>query len=233
MKKLLLIAAVAASTATMSAETFSDFFKLTCGDQVIENGQTIIDSNYYDEYAEFGIPGVTNLVSQVKLKATNVAGESMDINCVMARTQPQISEQFPSMGSALGFFKLCYDFSNRPGTCLNIGEDNQISSKDAIIVDPDEYILFDMEQCGFTDLAQTTFKLDLWVTEGGEKVAGTDCTVYVNFTHETDITAAVDGVEVDAAPAEYFNLQGVKVAHPEKGGIYIVRKGSKVTKQLF
>ena len=34
------------------------------------------------------------------------------------------------------------------------------------------------------------------------------------------------------APAEYFNLQGVKLANPEKGQIVIVRKGNKVTKQV-
>ncbi|MDE5594485.1 MAG: hypothetical protein K2I89_02795 [Muribaculaceae bacterium] len=34
------------------------------------------------------------------------------------------------------------------------------------------------------------------------------------------------------APAEYFNLQGVRVANPDNG-IYIVRRGAKVTKEVI
>ncbi len=46
--------------------------------------------------------------------------------------------------------------------------------------------------------------------------------------------AGVDGVEIDNpnAPVEYFNLQGVKVAEPS-AGLYIVRQGNKVTKQVI
>lgn len=36
-----------------------------------------------------------------------------------------------------------------------------------------------------------------------------------------------------AAPVEYFNLQGVRVAEPAAGALYIVRQGSSVTKRAF
>lgn len=44
--------------------------------------------------------------------------------------------------------------------------------------------------------------------------------------------AGVADIEADDtnAPAEYFNLQGVKVANPENG-LYIIRRGNKVTKE--
>lgn len=46
----------------------------------------------------------------------------------------------------------------------------------------------------------------------------------------------VEGIETDAfdadAPAEYYNLQGIRVADPTTG-LYIVRQGSKVSKQLI
>lgn len=46
--------------------------------------------------------------------------------------------------------------------------------------------------------------------------------------------AGVEDVEIDAtdAPAEYFNLQGVRVDQPSAGNIYIVRRGSVATKEL-
>lgn len=43
-----------------------------------------------------------------------------------------------------------------------------------------------------------------------------------------DITA-----DDDNAPVEYYNLQGIRVIHPAKGQIYIVRQGEKVSKQLM
>lgn len=46
-------------------------------------------------------------------------------------------------------------------------------------------------------------------------------------------TSAVDTIEADAdTQAEYYNLQGVRVANPEKG-LYIVKRGNTVTKQLI
>ena len=53
-----------------------------------------------------------------------------------------------------------------------------------------------------------------------------------------DFTKAFSGIEnvIDDdstdCEAEYFNLQGVEVANPENG-IYVVRRGSKVTKEII
>lgn len=44
------------------------------------------------------------------------------------------------------------------------------------------------------------------------------------------VTTGVDAIDTDTnAPKEYYNLQGVSVANPEKG-LYIVRQGNKVSK---
>ncbi|MCM1347789.1 MAG: hypothetical protein NC338_00125 [Firmicutes bacterium] len=42
----------------------------------------------------------------------------------------------------------------------------------------------------------------------------------------------IESIEISNAnePEEYFNLQGIKVEHPEVGGLYIVRKGTKTSK---
>ena len=50
---------------------------------------------------------------------------------------------------------------------------------------------------------------------------------------ETTNTTGIEDVAVDGnEAAEYFNLQGVRVAQPEAGQIYIVRRGAKVVKEL-
>lgn len=49
---------------------------------------------------------------------------------------------------------------------------------------------------------------------------------------ELDTNTGVDGIDSDVAPAEYFNLQGVKVANPENG-IFIVVRNGKATKEFM
>lgn len=57
---------------------------------------------------------------------------------------------------------------------------------------------------------------------------------FVPSTATLTVTAdvAVAGIEVENAPVEYFNMQGVRVANPENG-IFIVRQGDKVSKQVI
>lgn len=47
-------------------------------------------------------------------------------------------------------------------------------------------------------------------------------------------TAGVESVEAaqTEAPAEYFNLQGIRVANPEAGQLYILRQGNNVSKVI-
>ena len=52
-------------------------------------------------------------------------------------------------------------------------------------------------------------------------------------TETTDGTTGIEEVAADAAAAaEYFTLQGVRVAEPQAGNIYLVRRAGKVEKQL-
>ena len=52
------------------------------------------------------------------------------------------------------------------------------------------------------------------------------------ISFEATTTDGIDSIVAeDAAEAEYYNLQGVRVAAPESG-LYIVRRGNKVTKEL-
>lgn len=52
------------------------------------------------------------------------------------------------------------------------------------------------------------------------------------ITMKTNGINSVEVEEVAGAP-EYYNLQGIKVANPAAGQIYIVKEGSKVSKRVF
>jgi hypothetical protein len=47
-----------------------------------------------------------------------------------------------------------------------------------------------------------------------------------------EVIVGVEGIEVETAPAVYYNLQGVQVENPTNG-VYIVKRGNKVTKELI
>lgn len=51
-----------------------------------------------------------------------------------------------------------------------------------------------------------------------------------NMTVSAMTSSGIDGISVSEAPAEYYNLQGVRVDNPVHG-LYIVRRGSTVTKE--
>ena len=47
-----------------------------------------------------------------------------------------------------------------------------------------------------------------------------------------EVIVGIEGVEIETAPAVYYNLQGVQVENPTNG-VYIVKRGNKVTKELI
>lgn len=49
-----------------------------------------------------------------------------------------------------------------------------------------------------------------------------------------DATSAIDAIEAaaTAAPAEYYNLQGIRILTPEAGQLYIVNRAGKVSKEI-
>ncbi len=53
------------------------------------------------------------------------------------------------------------------------------------------------------------------------------------ITLPNNATSSVLDVDVDAAPCEYFNLQGIRVDNPAHGQIYIRRQGNTATKVIF
>lgn len=54
-----------------------------------------------------------------------------------------------------------------------------------------------------------------------------------NIRVEAVYPTSVENIAIDGGDAEYFTLQGVRVAHPQAGGIYICRRGSDVTKAVI
>ena len=77
--------------------------------------------------------------------------------------------------------------------------------------------------------ASKEHQIEVTVAHNGEVL---DAHTYTT-TETSDGTTVIEEVAADAAAAaEYFTLQGVRVAEPQAGNIYLVRRAGKVVKQL-
>ncbi len=80
-------------------------------------------------------------------------------------------------------------------------------------------------------------KVEFGKGESAFKVAA-EGSYYVNVDFDnltlwvSNDPAGVEAIEIENAPAVYYNLQGVEVANPQNG-LYIVKQGNKVSKQLI
>lgn len=228
MKKFLLTTALAAIFVPVFADAYSDALTVSLDGKAIQNGETINIAEYYDEiymqYPEAGPQGEFDAVAHPKI--SNVSSSIQTVSLSLTRSNPEISEAFPSMGSEYGFFQLCYAVNDDIGNCLPIANDKcQVSNVDIPV---GAFLNLDVDQKSFTSLTPVTLRLDI-------NLLGEDkpFTVYFNFTHTSDITLGVENVAAETAKAEYFTLLGVKTANPQKGQIYLVRQGNKTVKKVF
>ncbi len=78
--------------------------------------------------------------------------------------------------------------------------------------------------------------VQLFFTNKGDDSAKTENYAAIDGKHYTATDDEVTGIEniaVENATAEYFNLQGMRVAAPRSGEIYILRQGGKTSKIRF
>ena len=77
----------------------------------------------------------------------------------------------------------------------------------------------------------SNYDADLYVPAGCKSVYETT-EYWENFNIiEIEESNAIEYVEAEQE-AEYFDLQGLPVKNPEKEGIYIIKRGNKVSKSI-
>lgn len=232
MKKFLLGAALVAVCASASAEDFSNLFKITYKGETIENGQTVTDSYYYDpilvDYPELaGDDWNGDYESKAEIFATNISDEPQRLEFRLQYVTPTVDEF--NANSALGYPSLCFYSESGEANCLPNPYDFS-SEMPQNAVSAEEYMRMDVDHMSFTDLTPVTVKLEMRVMDEGKEIA--NAYIFVNFTNKTDITMAVEGIQAESS-SEFYTIQGMRVAEPQKGQIYIERKGSKISKRIF
>lgn len=84
------------------------------------------------------------------------------------------------------------------------------------VLSADEIFLVDSEGYWWVyyDNIEVTFDYNIWTGEGEAGIKN----------------AIIDNID---APAEYYNMQGMKIENPVAGQLYIVKKGNKASKQII
>lgn len=231
MKKFLLLSALALGMATAQADDFSNYFKVSMDGKEIENGSTVYVSGDYldfDTAHEFGVYYAGHI------HVTNVQPEFRPVYAELAYVNPTKSVM-SSNPDFWGTMQLCFQGGHdNPGSCL--GGNDYYAGFGTFNVpgsDKDTFVwLVDLNAADGE--AEVTSRFTMVACNGDatkdyEEIDGADFSINVVFSMKDNF---VEGIMADDTKAEYYTLQGVRVANPDKG-IYIVKQGSKVTKRVF
>ena len=185
---------------------------------------------------------ITNCYSQVNT-ADNAGGHSAGL---VGRTNSDVSISYAYASGSV--------YSKKTAAALiNVNSDNAVVTLDNVIawnssVKGEE--LASMTVCGNANLSNVTFFGGMLLNDepaaGGKTAADLQQTATAWQAFSKDLvngypilawqsgTSGISEIEAEEtdAPAEYYNLQGIKVANPENG-IFIVRRGNKVTKEII
>ena len=222
MKKILLsIALVAMSVFSMSASSF----KIEVNDVEVKNGDVI-------EMSELE-QGTLCMAIYPHLVLTNATSSSIEAEIEAGFLE--VAQPETTTGQAAWMCQFCF-----AGTCIappsavnefvtigmSFSPNQSYSGMDAHVEYMPAY-----EGMGFWDVQKFYAGVSVLQFTLRNKNDENDA---ITFTFKFNYKGndAIDGIEVDSAAAEYYNFQGVKVANPEKGGMYIVRRGAKVSKEI-
>ena len=242
MKKLLLLSVLALGGLTASAQSFSDYYKVTFNGQEVKNGETIaseetVETEWYECDFEVTLKG--SGVSSAELWArgeyTGQPSYMMSMNDPVAWGSPSICYSIPATGEnnceASDNPELY--FSNFSLSTVNeVIYQFHVASMGTTEIGPD----FDPKDPSTWPVSILPSEIGLYkvtlysILNGSNKTS--DFTLYVLIGPKA---TGVDSIEADYsnAPVEYFDLMGRRVLNPSKGQIVIERQGSKTVKKVI
>lgn len=229
MKKILLSTALFAMGATLaSAADFEVYLSTKVpaeGAEIeytkVEEGASFtVDGIHFGEEYDFGTFYLAQGESCAFVKLVNLssASKSLTINKSLEYDNSVIPE---AGGNPIGTFQTCIESCHDTPFDVTLAGDD--STKGGVA-----------DHLGYTITFQNRdqkneIKLD---TKYNFTVSDGSSTLAFSVLYNSD-NSGVNAVEFDEnMPKEYYNLQGVRVAVPEVGGMYIIKQGNKVAKQI-
>lgn len=229
MKKSLLLATMAVSTLSLSAQNLtggSELFSLTYKGENVENGGKIICSTPIDNYSYDGLDFCDFDVEAIM---TNKTGEDKNLYATLTALSPDF-QTFKNTLREGSYWALLYGTAQLCAgvNCYGPGAGNFGSGKPTIKANQKdfEWLIHYVEATPGTGCI---VRLNIWNTV--EDDVETDPYFFVDILFG-NIDASVNSVEINEnEPIEYFDLQGRRVENPTKG-LYILRQGNKSVKRV-
>lgn len=233
MKKLLLLSALALGAMSVSAQSFGDYFKVSFEGKEVSNGETInvLEPEFSDEWGDAWAAHIK--VVNVQNEYRPVYGEAVYV--VPATRSLLLSEENGARG------QICFEGGGKNGEIGNcLGNGNEYSLGATFVNIPaagtDTFAWAVDLNYDMANLQNpVTFRLNMIAANGDADIENgceiiDDAEFSLNIVFGGDTAVATIGAENGVA--EYYNMQGMRVANPEKG-LYIVKQGNKVTKRVF
>lgn len=207
MKKFYTIKTIAVCAFAMLANiAVAQNLKVTANGKAVADGDVIEVACEYEDL--YGVQWV--YAWNPHLEASTISGSE---NATVTLTSAADTEGF----------SICW-----PMTCVSVAAGQSVSTSGTLTTEPSDLVIHR--------------EAVLYSKDDPIPGAGSAKVTIVAGSDEMEITikclapenADVDGISSEAnLKAEYFSIQGVKVAEPQKGQLIIERKGSKVTKRIF
>ncbi len=229
MKKILLSTALVAMGASMaSAADFEVYLSTNVpaeGAEIeytkVEEGASFtVNGIHVGEEHDFGFMYLAQGESCAFVKLVNLSGaaKSLTINKTLEYDNSVIPE---ANGNPIGTFQTCIESSRETPFAVNLAAG---AATNGGVGDHLGYAIT-FQSKDQKDQIKLDTKYNFTVTDGSSTLA-------FSVLYKAD-NSGVKNVEFDEnMPKEYYNMQGVRVAVPEVGGIYIIKQGNKVAKQI-
>lgn len=219
MKKTLL--SIAAGLLTVSAMNAQSLV-LKAHDRVLSNGDRVNITSYWDNDADYFNPEIT---------LTSATGGN-----VTATTKFTKSECSPALKLDEDGFDYQYGIGNPSvmmcsfSLCQTVSPGKEVTQTGSVEANEPHNMMIELTyNVGYDDPGIENKEIEaeftLTVEQGSEKI---EVTFYVDKT-----AAGIEGISCDSdIPATYYDLHGRIVTNPGNG-IYIMRKGNKVSKVIL
>ena len=207
MKKTLLLSMLAFGALTAGAQSFAVMVE---GNE-IENNSTIDCYNISEEAAQFGD---FQIDPEVQLVSSEDATFTVSVTNTSAEDAPT-SIQF------------CW-----PSGCVMVNPGQSQTQTGAVKANIASNLLIDTNPIGASEVPQEKFTISCAIVIVPENDPSNSFSFNLNMIYDPNYDAAVDGIIMEDIAPEYYNLNGVRVNNPDNG-IYIVKRGSKVSKVIL
>lgn len=250
MKKFLLTTFMFAGFLIANAD-YTDYYRVYYKGEEIKSGDTVYCNNYEDNTKLESPSGVFNAgyAYEIDLSCINQTEDPMILNIVQSFADKPTKEEWEetkytyiagTMATKWGSPSVCYAGAGVDGksdACMGtegdvVLPDNKLESfKWELHVN---YTYQDTEEMIYTFTTKaytgdyTSSKLEKY-----DEIEGSEFTVTVVFGPNVAAPGAIHGVNEETnAETLYFDLQGRRIQNPSNG-LFIVKKGSKVSKQFI